>query len=90
MSRPAKLSFAVFLNLTFDALLWWTISRGFRAKDHDPSVWWWLLTIVLAVTAIVPLFELARRGRLVERVLAGLLSTIPVGWLALCAYAAFH
>jgi len=90
MTRPLQILCGVFLSLAVDALLWWVVNWAFRIKDHDPSVWWWLLTIVLALLAIIPLFKLARRGRLLERVLAAMLSTIPVTWLALCAYAAFH
>jgi uncharacterized membrane protein YhaH (DUF805 family) len=90
MSRPVQIFFGVFVSLAFDVLLWWIVYRRARIKDYDPSVWWWLLTIVLAVIAIIPLFELARGGHLLERVLAGLLSTIPVSWLGFCAYSTFQ
>jgi hypothetical protein len=90
MSRRFQILFGVSLSLTVDGILWWVTYRQARIKDADIPVWWWLLTISLAVLALVPLFELARRGRLLERVLAGFLSSLPIGWLGLCAYAAFH
>jgi len=90
MSRRLQIFLGIGLSLTFDGILWWVFYRQARIKDANPSVRWWLLTISLAVAALVPLFEMARRGRLLERVLAGLLSCIPVGWLVLCAYVAFH
>ena len=90
MSRRRQIVLGVGLSLLFDGMLWWVIYRQARIKDGDPSVLWWLLSISLAVVALVPLFELARRGRLLERVLAGVLACIPVGWVGLCVYAAFH
>jgi hypothetical protein len=90
MSRSKQILLGVSLSLTFDGLLWWVIQRHARIKDVGPSILWWVLTILLAVAALVPLFELARRGRWLERVLAGLLSWVPVGWIGLCTYAAFH
>jgi hypothetical protein len=90
MNRPVQIFFGVFLSLALDALLWWIVYRRARIKDHDPSVSWWLLTIFIAVVAFISLFELARRGRLLKKVLAGLFSTIPASWLGFCAYTAFQ
>jgi hypothetical protein len=90
MSRRLQMSLGVGLSLSFDGILWWVFYRQARIKDGDPSVLWWLLTISLAIVALVPLFEMARRGRLLERVLAGILSCIPFGWLVLCFCAAFN
>ncbi len=90
MSRATQITLGVGLSLIFDGLLWWVVYREARIKDSTPSVYWWLLTISLAVFAVLPLFEMARRGRLLERVLAGFLTCIPVGWVGLCAYAAYH
>jgi len=90
MSRTTQITLGVGLSLMFDGLLWWIINREARIKDGTPSVYWWLLTICLAVFAVLPLFEMARRGRLLERVLAGFLSCIPVAWIGLCAYAAYR
>ena len=90
MSRATQISLGVGLSLMFDGLLWWVVYREARIKDGTPSVYWWFLTIALALFAVLPLFVMARRGRLLERVLAGFLSCVPVGWVGLCAYAAYH
>jgi len=89
MSRSANIAFGVGLSLTFDALLWFLFMRRARIKDHDPSVYWWLLTIIISVAALIPLLEMARRGRIAERILAAVLSVLPVAWTGLCAYVRF-
>jgi hypothetical protein len=73
MSRATQITLGVGLSLMFDGLLWWFVYRQGRIKDAAPSVYWWLLTISVAVFAVLPLFAMARRGRLLERVLAGFL-----------------
>jgi len=91
MSRPFWILLAVSISLTSDGILCWVIYREARIKDGETSALWYLLTISLAMMALIPLFELARRGRLPERILAGVLASIPVawlGWLGCCAYTA--
>jgi hypothetical protein len=90
MSRTTKIAVAIGLSLLLDGALWLVIYRQARIKDATPPVWWWLLTLTLAVAAVVPLIDLARRGRLVERVLAAGFALLPIGWIGLCAYAASH
>ena len=81
MSRSLRILLGVGISLTFDVILCWVIYREARIKDGDPSASWLLLTITLAVMALIPLFELARRGQLSERIIASVLSCLPVGWL---------
>jgi hypothetical protein len=90
MSRASKFILGIGSSLLFDGLLLWIVYRQARSNDATPSVYWWSLTISLAVFALLPLIELARQGRLLERVLAGFLSCVPVGWVGLCVYVAYH
>jgi len=90
MDRIIKIFLGIGASLLFDGVLWFVVDRQARIKDATPALWWWLVVITLAVAALVPLFHLARRGRVVERVLAAAFSLLPLGWLGLCAYAACH
>jgi hypothetical protein len=78
------------LSFIADGVLYVLVEREARIKDDAPSVSWWLATIIVAVVGMIPLAELARRGKIVERFVAILMAVPPLGWLAACAYAAWH
>lgn len=90
MSRTAKIGLAVAISLVCDGMVFLLVYRQARIKDAEPSGLWWLSTILLAVLALAPLYDLARRPLLLERIVAVLLSSLPASWLALCIYAAYE
>ena len=90
MSRTAKIGLAVAISLVCDGMVFVLVYRQARIKDAEPSGLWWLSTILFAVLALAPLYDLARRPRLLERMVALLLSSLPASWLALCIYAAYE
>jgi hypothetical protein len=90
MSRTRRIALGIGGSLVVDGVLWLVVNEQARIKDATPLAWWWLLTVTLAVVAVVPLLDLARQGRVIERVLAAVFSLPPLGWIGLCAYAACH
>ncbi len=90
MSRTAKIGLAVAISLVCDGMVFFLVYRQARIKGAEPSGLWWLSTILFAVLALAPLYDLARRPRLLERIVAVLLSTLPASCLALCIYAAYE
>ena len=89
MSRAAKIGLAVGTSLACDGMIFFLFYQQARIKDADPTGLWWLSTITFAILALAPLYDLARKPRLLERIVAALLSSLPVTWLALCTYAAY-
>jgi hypothetical protein len=90
MSRTVRIALGIGGSLVADGVLWLVVNEQARIKDAAPLASWWLLTVTLAVVAVVPLFELARRGHVIEGVLAAVFSLPPLSWIGMCAYAACH
>ena len=88
MSRAAKIGLAVGISLVCDGMIFLFVYRQARIKGAEPSGLWWLSTITIAVLALAPLYELARKPRLLECTVAAIFSILPACWLALCIYAA--
>jgi hypothetical protein len=88
MSRAAKIALTVGISLVCDGMIFYLFYQQARIKDAEPTGLWWLSTITIAVLALAPLYELARKPRLLECIVAAIFSILPACWLALCLYAA--
>ena len=90
MSRAAKIGLTVGISLVCDGMIFHLFNQQARIKDGVPTGLWWLATMTIAVLALAPLYELARKPRFLERFVAALFSILPACWLALCIYAALE
>jgi hypothetical protein len=61
MSRAAKIALTVGISLVCDGMIFYLFYQQARIKDAEPTGLWWLSTITIAVLALAPLYELARK-----------------------------
>ena len=89
MKRAFQIAFWVGLSLVFDGFIC-LIAYFQAATDGHVSLHWLFVTLCFAVVAVVPLVEMARRGRLIEKCLAVLFSCLPASWIYLWSYLAYN